>query len=267
MIPAVDSLLPKPYNTQLLVLLYRLAEWHALAKLRMHSEDTLQHLEKVTKVIGCELRTFQDWTKSAFKCKELPSESSRRSRNQQRRKARAAKSGNAPPSITPDPPKTQQQSAKAKSFSLHTYKNHALGDYVQTIRLFGTTDSYSTQTVRNLLLALCHHSPDFQGELAHRFVKHLYSRTNKNNALKQIAKNERRSTRLQHAREAAAAHYQHIHHVQFSDNDPLPYTGFYEHHHLSDSTNFPLNLMAFVNQPPNDPAKAVGFTTFAVSLS
>jgi len=28
-----------------------------------------------------------------------------------------------------------------------TYKYHALGDYVDTIRRFGTTDSYSTQPV------------------------------------------------------------------------------------------------------------------------
>jgi hypothetical protein len=36
---------------------------------------------------------------------------------------------------------------KAKGLSLSTYKYHALGDYVQSIRMFGTTDSYSTQTV------------------------------------------------------------------------------------------------------------------------
>lgn len=40
---------------------------------------------------------------------------------------------------------------KAKLFSLLTYKLHALGDYMWTIQLFGTTDSYSTQIVRSQL--------------------------------------------------------------------------------------------------------------------
>ena len=36
---------------------------------------------------------------------------------------------------------------KAKHLNLDTYTYHALGDYVATIRHFGTTDSYSTQQV------------------------------------------------------------------------------------------------------------------------
>ena len=50
-----DGLLPEPYNVQLLVLLYCLAEWHALAKLRMHTEHTLEGLDKATTEIGHEL--------------------------------------------------------------------------------------------------------------------------------------------------------------------------------------------------------------------
>lgn len=37
--------------------------------------------------------------------------------------------------------------ARPKAFNLLTYKLHALGDYVGSIRLFGTTDSYTTQIV------------------------------------------------------------------------------------------------------------------------
>ena len=36
---------------------------------------------------------------------------------------------------------------KQKKINLMTYKYHALGHYVDTIRCFGTTDSYSTQPV------------------------------------------------------------------------------------------------------------------------
>jgi hypothetical protein len=36
---------------------------------------------------------------------------------------------------------------RKKTFNLNTYKAHALGDYVETIRRCGTTDSYSTEPV------------------------------------------------------------------------------------------------------------------------
>lgn len=34
-----------------------------------------------------------------------------------------------------------------KSLNMNTYKNHSLGDYTETIRKYGTTDSYSTEAV------------------------------------------------------------------------------------------------------------------------
>lgn len=36
---------------------------------------------------------------------------------------------------------------RRRTFNMNTVKAHFLGDYGRTIRLFGTTDSYSTQTV------------------------------------------------------------------------------------------------------------------------
>jgi hypothetical protein len=64
---------------------------------------------------------------------------------------------------------------------------------------------------------------------------------------------------LRRAREAVLVNHKkcHAHHVQFCDNDPLPYTSFEQHHHISDSTRFPHQLLRFVNNPPNDPAKEV----------
>lgn len=37
-----------------------------------------------------------------------------------------------------------------KSLNLNTYKNHSLGDYTNAIRRYGTTDSYSTESVCSL---------------------------------------------------------------------------------------------------------------------
>jgi hypothetical protein len=45
------------------------------------------------------------------------------------------------------PKASGQYARKPKSLGLKTYTYHALGDYVETIRLFGTTDSFSTQPV------------------------------------------------------------------------------------------------------------------------
>jgi hypothetical protein len=144
MIPVVEGLLCEPYNGQLLTLLYHLAEWHALSKLRMHTERTLEHLDNATTTIGLELRSFCDWTQAGFTCKELPCETAARWRKGQKN---TAKSGEDKTFKSKPPP--AKVKPRSKIFNLSTYKFHALGDYVQTIHLFGTTDSYSTQIVRS----------------------------------------------------------------------------------------------------------------------
>ena len=157
MIPAVEGLLPEPHNRRLLKLLHRLAEWHALAKLRMHTEHTLQYLERATTAIGHELRQFCKSTKEAFKCTELPSETAARARRKlKRQQGASAKHQELNASTSAKATESPPTPPKVKTFNLFTYKFHALGDYVWTIRLFGTTDSYSTQIVcsSHLLLSL-----------------------------------------------------------------------------------------------------------------
>ena len=122
-------MLLEPYNTIVLTLLYRTAEWHAFAKLRLHTESTLQHLESLTTELGNLMREFRDSTESDFEIVELPKEKGKRQRSGKGKKT---------------------SGKKAKSLNLFTYKWHALGDYVRTIRLFGGTDNYSTQVVRLL---------------------------------------------------------------------------------------------------------------------
>jgi hypothetical protein len=112
-------------------LLFRIAEWHGLAKLRMHTEATLTQLEQVTTNLGHLMRDFRDKTCAKFKTTELEREVEARNRRNARKKGT----------------KAQNQSRKVKSLDLHTYKFHALGDYVRTIRMFGTTDSFSSQLV------------------------------------------------------------------------------------------------------------------------
>ena len=131
MIPIFGGLFPDEHDAAIRILLFRLAEWHALAKLRLHSEDSLKLLELSLKQLTTQLRRFVNVTCAAFETKELPVEAAARWR---REKTQVKNSSSPHP----------------KSFNLLTYKFHALGDYVQTIRLFGTTDSYTTQIVSTI---------------------------------------------------------------------------------------------------------------------
>jgi hypothetical protein len=61
-IPAFEGLLPEPHNSNILRLLFVCAHWHGLAKLCMHTDQTLKIMDDMAK-IGC-LQKYQDyyWT-------------------------------------------------------------------------------------------------------------------------------------------------------------------------------------------------------------
>ncbi|KAF8221838.1 hypothetical protein L208DRAFT_1325783, partial [Tricholoma matsutake] len=73
MIPAVEGLLSELHNGKLMTLLFCLAEWHAIAKLRMHTDFTLTLLTQSTTTIGKEFHSFAEWTQT-FNTVELPRE-------------------------------------------------------------------------------------------------------------------------------------------------------------------------------------------------
>lgn len=108
----------------------------------MHTEDTLTLLEKATVKIGRELRSFRDSTGVSFTTMELPKETAIRAKRAWDKQASSSQH-NRQTQVSSAAP----ASAKVKRLNLSTYKLHALGDYVRMIRLFGTTDSYSTQIV------------------------------------------------------------------------------------------------------------------------
>ncbi|RDB29364.1 hypothetical protein Hypma_014985 [Hypsizygus marmoreus] len=275
-IPVFEGLLPEPYNGEILSLLWTCAEWHTLAKLRLHTEATLNLLEKTTVEIGRQLRRFTSFTCGAFATKELPKEAAARGRRKARKKARTAPASagvnELPPDAQPNlstaagvnelPPDTQSNPSttatsapkppslpKKKIFNLFTYKLHALGDYFRTIRWFGTTDSYSTQP----------------GELEHRRVKRFYVRTNKNRAVRQMTRLERRERVLQKLarkrkrRSSPSPTPTKVTSkkkttVDVAESEALPYTTPDLHHHISPSRNFPLPITRFLADNRDDPA-------------
>ncbi|KAJ2914408.1 hypothetical protein MD484_g6007, partial [Candolleomyces efflorescens] len=172
-IPAFDSLLPEPHNENLMTLLYICAQWHALAKLRLHSSLTLDFLDYTTTYLGAQMRRFERDTCSKVPTKELPKEAEARAR----RESRKAQHGKGKAS--------ESTSRRPASLGVFTIKFHFLGDYVSTIRRFGTSDSYSTET----------------GELTHRIPKSWYPRTDKKGFETQMAQIERRQARLSRIRE------------------------------------------------------------------
>ncbi|KAF6744225.1 hypothetical protein DFP72DRAFT_1078931 [Ephemerocybe angulata] len=161
-IPAFELLLPEPHNTRLMKLLYTCAQWHALAKLRLHNDLTLQLLDYTTTQLGAQMRTFERDTCSKYQTVELKTEADARARRQG--------SGN----------ELGSSERRPAALGVFTIKFHYLGDYVSTIRYYGTTDSYSTEI----------------GELAHRIPKQWYPRTDKRSFTGQISQIERRQARL-----------------------------------------------------------------------
>jgi len=91
----------------------------------MHTDVTLRILDDTTTNLGQQLRHFQTEICPVYTTRELKREAA----------ARARQNGKA----------TSERIAKG--FNLQTYKIHALGDYVDAIKTYGTTDSYSTEMV------------------------------------------------------------------------------------------------------------------------
>jgi hypothetical protein len=147
--PVFDGLLPVKHNNDIQSLLFTTAEWHTLAKLRLHTDSTLAWLDESTKAFGKQIRCFQSHTCSFFDTRELPHEEAARSRRR-KKKNPSPIIALAPSTVTPSA--DTKKKPKKKLFNLILVKLHALGDYIKTIKTFGTTDSYSTQPVWVLLL-------------------------------------------------------------------------------------------------------------------
>lgn len=96
----------------------------------MHTDSSLGLLDDATTCLGHALRHFTNTVSSNFPTCETQAE--------------YAKHQRASPGSTPG--------RQPKGFNMCTIKLHSLGDYVSTIRLYGTTENYSTGTVSSISL-------------------------------------------------------------------------------------------------------------------
>lgn len=127
-----------------------MAHWHGLAKLRMHSDLTLEIMDNVTSALGQQFLQFKATVCNAYRTHELGQEVRARARCC----AKKTVNQKAGHKCTQSTRVIEQAEVDAlenlkcsKVFNIQTYKFHALGDYVSTIRRYGTSDSYSTEPV------------------------------------------------------------------------------------------------------------------------
>ncbi|KIK36572.1 hypothetical protein CY34DRAFT_94132 [Suillus luteus UH-Slu-Lm8-n1] len=217
-IPVFEGLLPPDHDAAVQSLLYHFAQWHALAKLRIHTDSTLLFLEETFKRLSTKLRKFRDHTCAAFKTVELPKETSAR----QKRSTQHSETNIG---------STESTGLRAKKLNLNTYKFHAMGDYMRTIRIFGTTDSFTTQI----------------GELAHRALKAFYPLTSKLDTPTQLAKHERRRRALRRVAQAGSI-------PPSISQLPIDISSSGHHHRIASSRNHPVALFTFLREHNNDPA-------------
>ncbi|KAG6809456.1 hypothetical protein H0H92_016160 [Tricholoma furcatifolium] len=207
-------------------LLFVTACWHASAKMRIHTDWSLNIFRGITKSFTQHIRLFCHQVCPQFATHETPKEADAAAR---RCAAEIAKKVAKPSDNNGlHPPPTPAR--KDKTFNINTPKMHSIVHYPASIQRFGTTDSYSTQT----------------GEQEHICVKAFYARTNKNQFENQIAQQERRVARSR-AIEHAASH-------EVVEEEELPQSKPDEHHYISQTKHTPLNLLKWTKENEADPA-------------
>ncbi|KAJ2929076.1 hypothetical protein H1R20_g8019, partial [Candolleomyces eurysporus] len=91
-IPVFDGLVPnEEHNREILLILSSCAKWHTLAKLRFHTDATLNLLDEATVEIGNSFRRFIDNVCSQVQTKELAIEVAKRVKREQKKAAKKTK--------------------------------------------------------------------------------------------------------------------------------------------------------------------------------
>ncbi|EGN94895.1 hypothetical protein SERLA73DRAFT_155586 [Serpula lacrymans var. lacrymans S7.3] len=229
--PVFQGLLSGSHNTIILDLIFALETWHAYAKLHLHTDDTLKFFDDATITLSQAVHKSLKTTCELYDTTELPQEEAACGR---RTAALASKMANVGSQGLgqDDPARAKYTGPKRKKFNLTTYKYHALGDYPDTIRQFGTTDSYSTQL----------------GELQHQCAKQRFPQTSKHHLISQMTHQDARKwllTKISQQRKADISPITNTtsnkkYTQQLDDN--LPYTNPSTHYHIAKSSRDKVGL-------------------------
>ena len=269
-IPVFEGLLNAEDNAIVLDLLFELATWHALAKLRLHTDSTLRSLKGSTTRLGQALRKFASTTCEKFETRDLPSEDAARGRRTAatKSKKRATAASEKSKSTGKKKQAAINLQRRRRRFNLSSYKPHALPDYAKTIRLLGTTDGYSTQTVCLNLFFSFSCLPTFppfhwQGELEHRRCKRFYPRVHKGKFVVGIGKQIRRERILRNAGKDRGLNVTRPRKKQKKSSRPnpdiphpesLPAAPPQQHYQIADDVRNWVDISRFLGEYHGDPA-------------
>jgi hypothetical protein len=137
--PCFEGLFPRSVDSQIQDLLFVLACWHAFAKLRLHTDNSLDVFRGLTTAFTRQIRQFSNKVCPKFQTVETPSERAAIIRAEATKVKKKAQASN------------QGTKRIAKRFNINTPKFHSIVHYPDNIAKYGTTDSYSTQIVCHLL--------------------------------------------------------------------------------------------------------------------
>ena len=130
--PALEGLFPLRDENVIFDMLFECANFHALGKLRLHTEVTIKILEESTPLVYEAIKRFADETCPRYDTVEQQRDVVARLRRAKKKKTRSKPDG----------------TRKTKVFNvINTYKYHALGHWASYIRRSGPLDVYSTQVV------------------------------------------------------------------------------------------------------------------------
>lgn len=133
--PAIEDLFPMVDEPIIQDMLFELAVWHALAKLRLHTDVTLDIFRASTRHMYEATKTFATVT--------CPRHETRESVQQAQARVRREQAQN--PNAQPDSRRRQ-----LKYNVINTYKYHSLGDFPDYVAGHGPTDNWTTQVVSRL---------------------------------------------------------------------------------------------------------------------
>ena len=120
--PVFEGLLPPVHDGAVQTLMFHLAEWQVLVKLRVHTEDMLALLQQALCWLGTQCKNTNIHIMcTTFQAKELPPEMAQRVR----RELADLQSGHWK--------KAARSESLPKAININMYKFHALGDYGKTI--------------------------------------------------------------------------------------------------------------------------------------
>ncbi|KAH9010805.1 hypothetical protein EDB84DRAFT_1445518 [Lactarius hengduanensis] len=208
---------PKACEKVILDLIFLLATWHALAKLRMHTTSSLSFFESVTKALGRVLRCFNNQVCPKYNTVDTPGEVAKKACREASKVAKGT-------GHNPGPKGSSDTKCGVRLFNLATYKLHALGHYVS------------------------------MGEREHRRVKQFYARTNRRAFERQIALHERRTARLRAMKKRSTNQTSSTVILANNDDETLPQSDPSERYHVSHSRKIHFNITKWLADNKDDPA-------------